>query len=127
MSDDKWGDWASGPEQSESSEPPEGSESSKRSKQGEQSDSSESLRKPDNVKQEWDGVYMYLPSNDEDEIVERINTEYERLRYECSQEAGVSIEKDRHFKPVLVLDGLEALEGMDGSEFLSRVEGLEFR
>ena len=137
MSDeDKWGDWV-GPddsETSESSEPseaseqPEGGSTSERSKRPEPpgaSEGSDDIRKPDNVKEEWDGYYIYLPPGD-DEILDRVNKEYERLRFECSQE-GVSISKDRHFKTVLVLDGLERLEEMGGSELLERAEELGFR
>lgn len=123
---DEFEGWGEGSDTSESDESSEQSGGSDGSKRSEQPDSSESLRKPANVKKEWDGYYLYVPSNDEDEIRERIEKEYERLRFECSQE-GESMVKDRHFKPVLVLDGLEALEEMEGLELLERAEGLGFR
>lgn len=129
MSDDedKWGDWASGPEQEKADEPSDTSETSERSDLSESSDrsgGSEGVRKASNIKQEWDGVYVYLPP---DGLASRLDEEYERLRYECKRDGGVSIQKDRHYKPVVVVDGLKAVEEMSGEEFLARVEELEFR
>lgn len=129
MSNDeqKWGDWASGPENTESDEHSEKTDRPEPSERSERSNSSEPVRKPKNVKQDWKGLYVYLPSNGEDEISERIDTEYERLRYECNRDADVSIQKDRHYKPMLVVNGLSAVEEMNSEEFIKRVNNLGFR
>lgn len=110
----------------DASEPSESSEKPEASEKAETSDRSENVRKPENVKKEWsDGaMYVYLPP---DELPERIDQEYERLRYECKRDGGVSIQKDRHYKPIVVIDGLEAVEEMSGETFLTRAEELGFR
>lgn len=111
--EEKWGDWASGPEQADTSESSERSESSGLS---ERSETTENVRKASNIKQEWEGVYVYLPP---DGLASRVDEEYERLRYECKRDGGVSIQKDRHYKPVVVVDGLQAVEELLVVELLS--------
>lgn len=73
-----------------------------------------------NVKEEWPSRMFYLP----DETTDRLDSEYDRLVYECGSELGWTPKKSRHYYPVIAHDGLEAVVEMDPDEFQSRVEGL---
>ncbi|GAB7120488.1 hypothetical protein [Natrinema sp. JCM 9743] len=73
-----------------------------------------------NVKEEWTGRYMYLP----DEIDEQFD-EFDRLVYECGQELDWKPKKNKHFYPVVVSRGIEAVAEMDAGEFVEAVDKLE--
>ncbi|WP_135807316.1 hypothetical protein [Halorussus marinus] len=68
----------------------------------------------ENVKQEWNGVSFYLP----DELVDPMNDEWSRLNYV----ADGDYKKDRHFKTLVVLLGMERMVDMEGEELDERIE-----
>lgn len=116
-------------ERSGSSKPSKLSEQAQRSESGQRtksSEKSENDERPDdssgkvNVKEEWTGRYMYLP----DEIDERFD-EFDRLVYECGRELDWKPKKNKHFYPVVVSRGIEAVAEMGASEFVKAVDALE--
>lgn len=68
------------------------------------------------VKSAWNGNTVYLP----DELDSRLDDEYDRLNYICDFE----ILKDRHFKPLVVVFGLERIERMEAHEVREVLEEL---
>ena len=68
------------------------------------------------VKTAWNGNTVYLP----DELDSRLDDEYDRLNYICNFE----ILKDRHYKPLVVVHGLERIERMESSEVKEALEEL---
>ncbi|GAA0241299.1 hypothetical protein ACFFQF_29730 [Haladaptatus pallidirubidus] len=68
--------------------------------------------KPMSVKDTQVGTYMYLPENQRSELDFR----YKELNLEYERSFGDELEKNRHFYPLVVQAGLDALDGMDGEE-----------
>lgn len=118
---------------SERSEPSERSERSKPSERSQRSDSpeasersksadeSDGTRRTRNVKEAWEPTYIYLPDDEPAKIHSRLHNEFDRLSYECSRDLGWKPKKNRHYYPVVALDGVEAIEEMDGESFYGRI------
>lgn len=104
-------------QRSEDSEP---SGSSKRSKPSQEVEKSE---KGVNVKKDWTGRYMYLP----DEVDSVFDSEYDRLVYECGRDLDWKPKKNRHYYPVAVKHGIDAVVKMDGDEFRDAVDEMQLR
>lgn len=102
-------------EPSDSSEPSETSEPSKPSEAGETSESSEK-RPP--VKELLTGTYMYLT----DDLDDRVDSEFKRLRYELDDDLEGDFEKIRDYYNLLVATGLDALQDADPEDLAERVE-----
>lgn len=75
----------------------------------------------ENVKEAWNSKMVYLP----DELNDPVDEEYERLRYECGRNLDWKPKKNRHYYPVVVMDGVETIREMDSDTFRTRVEELE--
>ncbi|RDZ61382.1 hypothetical protein C5B90_19100 [Haloferax sp. Atlit-12N] len=69
------------------------------------------------VKSAWNGMTFYLP----DAMKDRLDTEYQRLTYECDFE----FLKDRHLKPLVIEHGLDAVSEMDPDDVHSALADLE--
>lgn len=113
-------------EQAEDSEESENSDSSQRSKPSKDSQEeqkSQSSKSDVNVKQDWTGRYMYLP----DEIDSAFDSEYNRLVYECGKELDWKPKKNKHYYPIAVKHGVDAIEEMEATEFLEAVDDLDLR
>lgn len=123
-------------EPSEHSKPTERSKPSDRSRRSERSQQSDSpaaserskssgstddTRRTENVKEAWKSTYIYLPDDEPVKIHSRLHNEFDRLSYECSRDLGWKPKKNRHYYPVVTLDGVEAIEEMDGESFYERV------
>ena len=67
------------------------------------------------------GTYMYLPEEQRSEL----NFRYKELNLAYEQAVGDELEKNRHFYPLVVQAGLEALDGMDGESLRERVSRFE--
>ena len=72
------------------------------------------------VRREWPSRMFYLPGD----VAGRLDSEYDRLVYECGQELGWTPKKSRHYYPVVAREGLNAVSDMGPEEFQSRVEEL---
>lgn len=95
------------------------SEPSQADKQ-EQSDKSDETG--GSVKEDHVGVMMYLP----EEQASEVSYQFDRLKAEYKRETGEELEKNRHFRPLLIKHGLDSLEGWDGvdvKEALDRITG----
>lgn len=71
----------------------------------------------DNVKNAWNANTVLLPET----LDERFDDEYERLNWQTDGE----FKKDRHYKPLVVYLGLEALEDKEGEEVSALLERME--
>lgn len=58
------------------------------------------------VKEEWVGMTVYLPSSMRDEL----NLLFQQYKYECKRDGDTDLKKLRHFYPLVVALGLERLE-----------------
>lgn len=97
------------------------SEPSDNSDTSEASEPSERDRKVRNVKKEWNGRYVYLP----DGIDDRIEDEYARLAYECGRDIDWKPDLNRHFYPVLLSRGIDAVEEMGPEGFREQLDELD--
>jgi hypothetical protein len=75
----------------------------------------------ENVKATRVGTYMYLPEEQRSEL----NFRYKELNLAYERAVGDELEKNRHFYPLVVQAGLEALDGIDGEEIRERVSRFE--
>ncbi|WP_312908480.1 hypothetical protein [Natronosalvus caseinilyticus] len=66
---------------------------------------------------------MYLP----DEIDSTFDNEYDRLVYECGRELDWKPKKNKHYYPIAVKHGVDAIEDMSAGEFVEAVDGMELR
>ncbi|ELY96531.1 hypothetical protein [Natrialba taiwanensis] len=74
-----------------------------------------------NVKKEWRATSIYLP-----EFLDRsLTTSYKHLDLDFEEEYGHSLQKTRHYYPLVVALGIERLESMDPEEVQERIEALE--
>jgi hypothetical protein len=65
-----------------------------------------------NVKEEWENLTIYLPEQLRDEI----ELSFSEASYECLNADGYDLQKLRDFYPLLIVLGLESLEGIEGEE-----------
>ena len=63
------------------------------------------------------GTYMYLPEKQRSTLDFR----YKELNLAYERAVGDELEKNRHFYPLVVQAGLEALDGADGEEIRERL------
>lgn len=96
----------------------ERSEPSDPSDRDEPSERSEADEKSLNVKRDWEERYVYLPPEQHQEV----NSEYDRLVYECGRDLDWSPKKNRHYYPVWAEYGLEAIREMGPEEFRDAVD-----
>ncbi|WP_435159702.1 hypothetical protein [Haladaptatus sp. DFWS20] len=108
---------------SESAEPPtsdvasapsNATELAETAETGETSKPSKSSKpsEPESVKDTRVGTYMYLPESQRTELDFR----YKELNLAYERAFGDELEKNRHFYPLVVEAGLNALDGVDGEE-----------
>ncbi|MFC6723791.1 hypothetical protein ACFQE1_05235 [Halobium palmae] len=108
-------------ESSERSENADGSDPSDRSESSGPSDNAGNAPRVQNVKEEWNGTYVYLP----DEIDEPLDAEFDRLVYECGRDLSWKPKKNRHYYPLVVTDGIESIREMDAEAFHDRLRQLD--
>lgn len=73
------------------------------------------------VKDEQVGRYLYLP----EEQNRRIDQVYNKLKADYEFEYDETLEKNRHYYPLLVRKGLESLESFDASDVKERLDELD--
>ena len=88
-------------------------------KQDKQAMKAKSDKSPKDYKQVWGSKLIHLP----DELMDPVDNEFDRMKYECDWD----VKKERHYYPVVVARGIEAVQEMSGSEFTEAVESLELR
>ncbi|WP_049972933.1 hypothetical protein [Haladaptatus cibarius] len=67
------------------------------------------------------GTYMYLPETQRSEL----NFRYKELNLAYERAFGDELEKNRHFYPLVVQAGLDALDGLDGKDVQELLKQLE--
>ena len=85
------------------------------------SDNTSGANEPESVKATRVGTYMYLPEEQRSEL----NFRYKELNLAYERAVGAELEKNRHFYPLVVQAGLEAIDGMDGESLRERVSHFE--
>ena len=66
----------------------------------------------ESIKDERQGMYMFLPEN----LLQEFNITASEWNVKRQRQNGKRVEKIRHFEPLIVSLGLEAIEDMDGDE-----------
>lgn len=74
-----------------------------------------------NIKKSWTNHSVYLP----DELADTLGRQYKYLDLELDEEFGLSIQKTRHYYPLIVKLGLERLDQIDSKDIKERLEQLE--
>ena len=77
----------------------------------------EQQEKPQSAKDLYQGTYMYLPEDlrqEFDLVASEVDTQRQRRN-------GKKVEKIRHFEPLVVALGLEAIENLDDDELEERL------
>jgi hypothetical protein len=75
----------------------------------------------ESVKETRVGTYMYLPEGQRSEL----NFRYKELNLAYERAFGDELEKNRHFYPLVVQAGLDALDGVDGEDVQELLQRLE--
>ncbi|MBX0297924.1 hypothetical protein [Haloarcula nitratireducens] len=88
-------------------------------KQNEQAKQTNQDNSAKNYKQAWDSKLIHLP----DELMQPVDKEFDRMQYECDWQ----VKKERHYYPVVISEGISAVENMSGDEFTKTVENLSLR
>jgi len=88
-------------------------------KQDKQSMNAKQDKSTKDYKDVWGSKLIHLP----DELMDPVDNEFDRMKYECDWD----VKKERHYYPVVVARGIEAVQEMSGSEFTAAVESLELR
>lgn len=102
--------------ESEPSEPSQPSEPSEQSKTDEPDETDEQ-----SVKDEHEGVYIYLPEGQKDELGHVFNAAKATYEREHGQ-----FEKNRHFYPLVVEYGLERVDGAHADELAEMLDELDY-
>lgn len=95
------------------------SEENRKNEQGPKNPKNEKASETVNVKREWSNHSFYLP----DALADTLGRRYKYLDLELDEEFGVSIQKTRHYYPLIVELGLERLDELEPEEVKERVEG----
>jgi hypothetical protein len=88
-------------------------------KQDKQTMKAKSDKHTKDYKEAWGSKLIHLPG----ELMDPVDNEFDRMKYECDWD----VKKERHYYPVVVARGIEAVQEMSGSEFTDAVESLELR
>jgi hypothetical protein len=121
---DGWGD-ASGIEgnyeddetdPTEMSEVNETEETSSSTETSETSKTNETRKTKTNIKDEWNGRTIYIP----DDILDEMEDTYLESRLKLRKAGQDGFKKNRHFYPLLVQFGVEALSDADAEEIQAR-------
>lgn len=78
-------------------------------------------KKTINIKEAWTNHSVYLPND----LTSELGRQYKYLDLELDEEFGQSIQKTRHYYPLIVQLGLERLEGLESKEAKERLDELE--
>lgn len=88
-------------------------------KQDKQTMKTKSDKSAKDYKEVWGSKLVHLPDN----LMEPVDNEFDRMKYECDWD----VKKERHYYPVVVARGIEAVQEMSGDEFTDAVGSLELR
>ena len=124
---DGWGD-ASGiegnyendDEESDSNKTTETSSATETSESSSPKETKETKKTKTNIKDEWNGRTIYIP----DDILNEMEDTYLESQLKLRKAGQNEFKKNRHFYPLLVQFGLEALSDADVEEIQKRLSNL---
>ena len=82
---------------------------------------SETTKTKTNIKDEWNGRTIYIP----DDILDDLEDTYLESQLKLRKAGQDEFKKSRHFYPLLVQFGLEALSNADAEEIQTRLSNID--
>ena len=107
-------------EASEVSETVEASSSTETTESTSTSETSETSKTKSNIKDEWNGRTIYIP----DDVLDEMEDTYLESQLKLRKAGQDEFKKNRHFYPLLVQFGVEALSEADAEEIQARLSEL---
>jgi hypothetical protein len=107
-------------ETSEVSETVETSSSTETTESTSTSETNETSKTKTNIKDEWNGRTIYIP----DDVLDEMEDTYLESQLKLRKAGQDEFKKNRHFYPLLVQFGVEALSEADAEEIQSRLSEL---
>ena len=113
-------DEADSSETSEVSETVETSSSTETTEPTSTSETNETSKTKTNIKDEWNGRTIYIP----DDVLDEMEDTYLESQLKLRKAGQDEFKKNRHFYPLLVQFGVEALSEADAEEIQDRLSEL---
>ncbi|MFC4553482.1 MULTISPECIES: hypothetical protein [Halorussus] len=113
-------DEADSSETSEVSETVETSSSTETNESTSTSETNETSKTETNIKDEWNGRTIYIP----DDVLDEMEDTYLESQLKLRKAGQDEFKKNRHFYPLLVQFGVEALSDADAEEIQARLSEL---
>ena len=113
-------DEADSSETSEVSETVETSSSTETTESSSTSETNETSKTKTNIKDEWNGRTIYIP----DDVLDEMEDTYLESQLKLRKAGQDEFKKNRHFYPLLVQFGVEALSEADAEEIQARLSEL---
>jgi hypothetical protein len=113
-------DEADSGETSEVSETVETSSSTETTESTSTSETNETSKTKTNIKDEWNGRTIYIP----DDVLDEMEDTYLESQLKLRKAGQDEFKKNRHFYPLLVQFGVEALSDADAEEIQARLSEL---
>ena len=113
-------DEADSSETSEVSETVETSSSTETTESTSTSETNETSKTKTNIKDEWNGRTIYIP----DDVLDEMEDTYLESQLKLRKAGQDEFKKNRHFYPLLVQFGVEALSEADAEEIQTRLSEL---
>ncbi|QRV18009.1 hypothetical protein JMJ58_24500 (plasmid) [Haloterrigena salifodinae] len=113
-------DEADSSETSEVSETVETSSSTETTESTSTSETNETSKTKTNIKDEWNGRTIYIP----DDVLDEMEDTYLESQLKLRKAGQDEFKKNRHFYPLLVQFGVEALSEADAEEIQARISEL---
>ena len=107
-------------ETSEVSETVETSSSTETTESTSTSETNETSKTKTNIKDEWNGRTIYIP----DDVLDEMEDTYLESQLKLRKAGQDEFKKNRHFYPLLVQFGVEALSDADSEEIQARLSEL---
>ena len=107
-------------ETSEVSETVETSSSTETTEPTSTSETNETSKTKTNIKDEWNGRTIYIP----DDVLDEMEDTYLESQLKLRKEGQNEFKKNRHFYPLLIQFGAEALSDADADEIQARLSEL---
>jgi len=107
-------------ETSEVSETVETSSSTETTESTSTSETNETSKTKTNIKDEWNGRTIYIP----DDVLDEMEDTYLESQLKLRKAGQDEFKKNRHFYPLLVQFGVEALSEADAEEIQARLSEL---
>ena len=107
-------------ETSEVSETVETSSSAETTEANSTSETNETSKTKTNIKDEWNGRTIYIP----DDVLDEMENSYLESQLKLRRAGQDEFKKNRHFYPLLIQFGVEALSEADAEEIQTRLSEL---